>query len=322
MRSRADRRTPLEAPSSAPTTHSATGPSRAPRALHSVACGGRRSSIQSVPAERTWTTARPAEPRQRLHHGRVARGRHEEVDGLEVGVRAERDDLDAGGRPGGDGLEGVGGDGRAAHVPRERPLVGDGIGRALGGDEDDPAVRAEAELVAQRLAARVGEQGPQGGQWARAGLADRQARGGELAHGGGDRRVVDGDRAADPRPQLRPGGDRDLGAVQAGHRGAGRGHDGRLARGERRGQAGGGDGLDADHGHAVRGPEARRGGRRASRRRSGRAGRRARSARRARRRAWRSRRSPRRRAGSRRRRRSAPCPAVSPSASARATASS
>ncbi len=113
VRACAARSSPCCAASSAPTTHSATAVSRAPRALHSVAHGGTRSSIQSVPAETVCTTraARsPGSASQRL--GVVA---DDEELGLLVAV-GQRADVDPGRRGGADGLHGPRGDG-GDHAP-------------------------------------------------------------------------------------------------------------------------------------------------------------------------------------------------------------
>ena len=85
-----------EAPSSAPITHSATGRSRLPRALQSVAPGGTRSSTQSVPAEIVCTTATRVSPGSASSVALSPCDGIEEVDRLEVEVVVEQDHLDAG----------------------------------------------------------------------------------------------------------------------------------------------------------------------------------------------------------------------------------
>ena len=111
---------PVRAPSSAPITHSATGTSRAPRALQSVAHGGTRSSTQSVPAESVCTTRAARQARQRLER---------------LGVVADRTRNSASSRP----------SGSAAHV--------DARGRR-GARPAATARAVTAAITARRLADR------------------------------------------------------------------------------------------------------------------------------------------------------------------------
>ena len=72
------------------------GASRAPRALHSVACGGTTSSSRSTPAVSTCTTDSPVSSGQEIHDGAGPEVGNEEVDGAQSGPRGQ--DLDVGGR--------------------------------------------------------------------------------------------------------------------------------------------------------------------------------------------------------------------------------